>query len=169
MFIDHFYFQFLLKQKVSMEPVQNGRGSMFCVHVTGQNDWPTQNLSLILSLKLSYCWTLFICILFIVHFYFLIFFFLRGGRTRSITGGPWARSIKWSTDPIQNGGSMAHDWNLRKGKINQWWWMMNEWWWTSTVYASRHRLHLWPFDRFLTLQNVTKGQCPTLNTEWIII
>ena len=39
---------------------------MFCVHVTGQNDWPTQNLSLSLSPKL-YCWTMFICILFIVH------------------------------------------------------------------------------------------------------
>ena len=38
MFIDHFYFQLLLKQKVSMDPVQNGEsmepGSMFCVHVT---------------------------------------------------------------------------------------------------------------------------------------
>ena len=41
-------------------------GSMFCVHVTRQNDWPTQNLSLSLSPKL-YCWTMFICILFIVH------------------------------------------------------------------------------------------------------
>ena len=60
MFIDHFYFQ-LLKQKVSMDPVQSGGsmdpgsmdpGSMFCVHVTNQNDWLTQNLSLSLSLKL---------------------------------------------------------------------------------------------------------------------
>ena len=47
MFIDHFYFQLLLKQKVSMDP-----GSMFCVHITGQNDWPTWTLSLSLSLKL---------------------------------------------------------------------------------------------------------------------
>ena len=56
MFIDHFYFQLLLKQKVSMDPVQNegsmDLGSMFCVNVIGQNDWPTQNLSLSLSLKL---------------------------------------------------------------------------------------------------------------------
>ena len=68
---------------------------------------------------------MFICILFLVHFSFFFFFEGGGGGgeeawNRSITGGPWARSgpYKSSIDPIQNGGSMAHDWNLRKGKIN---------------------------------------------------
>ena len=34
MFIDHFYFQFLLKQKVSLDPVQKGGGGGGGDHVS---------------------------------------------------------------------------------------------------------------------------------------
>ena len=148
MFIDHFYFQFLLKQKVSLDPVQNGGG----VHVLcprNRSKWlanpelvPDFVTKTIILLDNVY-WHLVYC-----SFLLLNFLFFGGGQEPGpLQGVHGPGPYKWSIDPIENGGSMAHDWNLRKGKINQWWWMMNESRWTSTVDAL-HRLHLtyWPFS-----------------------
>ena len=158
MFIDHFYFQFLLKQTVSLDPVQNAKWGGGGVHVLcprNRSKW-LANPELVPDFVTKTIMSLDNVYLHLVYCSFLFLNFFWGGkdpvhyrgsmgpvhrtgpRTRSKMGGPWPMTGIWEKEKLISDDEL---W-MNDGELVQ-----------STLYIG----FTWPIGRFLTIQNVTRG------------